>query len=144
MSAILCLISVYDKWSVLLTLKTPMRGLGDSNPNLRIDSPVIPIHYTTDPKLEQVKGIEPSSPAWKAGALTIVLHLQVHNYMRSAPDGIRTHNPQIKSLVLSLTLASWSYGGKIPIRQRSSWTRPRASELDLLFVGQIGIEPMTS
>ena len=26
--------------------------------------------------IERVKGIEPSSPAWKAGALTIVLHSQ--------------------------------------------------------------------
>ena len=27
--------------------------------------------------MEQVTGIEPASPAWKAGALTIVLHLRV-------------------------------------------------------------------
>ena len=27
-------------------------------------------------KLERVTGIEPASPAWKAGALAIVLHLQ--------------------------------------------------------------------
>ena len=27
--------------------------------------------------LEQVTGIEPASPAWKAGALTIVLHLHI-------------------------------------------------------------------
>ena len=27
-------------------------------------------------KMEQVTGIEPASPAWKAGALTIVLHLR--------------------------------------------------------------------
>ena len=26
--------------------------------------------------LEQVMGIEPTSPAWKAGALAVVLHLQ--------------------------------------------------------------------
>ena len=26
--------------------------------------------------MEQVTGIEPASPAWKAGALTIVLHLR--------------------------------------------------------------------
>ena len=26
-------------------------------------------------EMEQVTGIEPASPAWKAGALTIVLHL---------------------------------------------------------------------
>ena len=28
-------------------------------------------------KMEQVTGIEPASPAWKAGALTIVLHLRL-------------------------------------------------------------------
>ena len=27
--------------------------------------------------MEQVTGIEPASPAWKAGALTIVLHLRL-------------------------------------------------------------------
>ena len=27
--------------------------------------------------MEQVTGIEPASPAWKAGALTIVLHLRM-------------------------------------------------------------------
>lgn len=27
--------------------------------------------------MEQVTGIEPASPAWKAGALTIVLHLHI-------------------------------------------------------------------
>ena len=27
-------------------------------------------------EMEQVTGIEPASPAWKAGALTIVLHLR--------------------------------------------------------------------
>ena len=27
--------------------------------------------------LEQVMGIEPTSPAWKAGALAVVLHLQI-------------------------------------------------------------------
>ena len=31
MSAILCLISVYDKWSVLLTLKTPVLPVEESN-----------------------------------------------------------------------------------------------------------------
>ena len=28
-------------------------------------------------RMEQVTGIEPASPAWKAGALTIVLHLHM-------------------------------------------------------------------
>ena len=27
--------------------------------------------------MEQVMGIEPTSPAWKAGALAVVLHLQI-------------------------------------------------------------------
>ncbi len=28
--------------------------------------------------MERVTGIEPASPAWKAGALTVVLHPQAH------------------------------------------------------------------
>ena len=28
-------------------------------------------------RMEQVMGIEPTSPAWKAGALAVVLHLQI-------------------------------------------------------------------
>ena len=38
-------------------------------------------------KLERVTGIEPASPAWKAGALTIVLrpHIQKRRY-GSAPS----------------------------------------------------------
>ena len=28
--------------------------------------------------MEQVTGIEPASPAWKAGALAVVLHPQAH------------------------------------------------------------------
>ena len=33
-------------------------------------------YWRVSVKLERVTGIEPASPAWKAGALAIVLHLQ--------------------------------------------------------------------
>ena len=33
-------------------------------------------YWRVSVKLERVTGIEPASPAWKAGALTIVLHLR--------------------------------------------------------------------
>ena len=36
----------------------------------------IQLSYWRKLKMEQVTGIEPASPAWKAGALTIVLHLR--------------------------------------------------------------------
>ena len=32
------------------------------------------------PQVEQVMGIEPTYPAWKAGALADVLHLQIKGY----------------------------------------------------------------
>jgi hypothetical protein len=38
--------------------------------------------------LEQVKGIEPSSPAWKAEALAIVLHLQILIFSEAEAKGI--------------------------------------------------------
>ena len=34
--------------------------------------------------LERVTGIEPASPAWKAGALAVVLHLQMPSEKSSA------------------------------------------------------------
>ena len=34
-------------------------------------------YWRVSVKLERVTGIEPASPAWKAGALTIVLHLRL-------------------------------------------------------------------
>ena len=37
-------------------------------------------------KMEQVTGIEPASPAWKAGALTVVLHL---HWMRGQESNLR-------------------------------------------------------
>ena len=37
--------------------------------------------------MEQVTGIEPASPAWKAGALTIVLHL--HKALRGIVSFVR-------------------------------------------------------
>ena len=35
-----------------------------------------PTELLAHKKVERVTGIEPASPAWKAGALAIVLHLQ--------------------------------------------------------------------
>ena len=37
----------------------------------------IQLSYWRIEKVERVTGIEPASPAWKAGALTIVLHLRL-------------------------------------------------------------------
>ena len=34
-------------------------------------------YWRIDQTMERVTGIEPASPAWKAGALTIVLHLRL-------------------------------------------------------------------
>ena len=49
-------------------------GIRTPDPRLRR-----PLLYPTEllaRRMEQVTGIEPASPAWKAGALAIVLHLQ--------------------------------------------------------------------
>ena len=49
-------------------------GIRTPDPRLRR-----PLLYPTEllaHRMEQVTGIEPASPAWKAGALAIVLHLQ--------------------------------------------------------------------
>ena len=39
--------------------------------------------------MEQITGIEPASPTWEAGILTIEQHLHY-----GALDGIRTHTPK--------------------------------------------------
>ena len=44
-------------------------------------------YWRVSVKLERVTGIEPASPAWKAGALTIVLHL--HKALRGIVSFVR-------------------------------------------------------
>lgn len=47
-------------------------------------------------KLERVTGIEPASPAWKAGALTIVLHLRLPSVEIVSLDILPWTSPSVK------------------------------------------------
>ncbi|PKK38920.1 hypothetical protein ABB02_01733 [Clostridiaceae bacterium JG1575] len=52
-----------------------------------------PAELVTRKKMERVKGIEPSRPAWKAGILPL-------NYTRGAEDEIRTRDIHLGKVTL--------------------------------------------
>ena len=76
---------LHGEGQVIYTLKDSLRPLCvkmDSNhrPVLLNGSHKTYSDQLSYSRLEQVMGIEPTSPAWKAGALTIVLHLHYSNF----------------------------------------------------------------
>ena len=55
----------------------------------RLAMPLYALHLSFEPeKMERVTGIEPASPAWKAGALAVVLHPQLQLEKLELVDGL--------------------------------------------------------
>ena len=84
-------------------------------------------------KLERVTGIEPASPAWKAGALTIVLHLRLPSVEIVSLDILTYIGMHVKQFSYNF-LQFYCYYLKAEYRERpcgrSSMVEHQPSKLD--------------
>ena len=69
--------------------------------------------------MERVKGIGPSQPAWKAGALPLSYTRTDINFF-GAEDGIRTRDPRLGKAMLYHWATSAKFGGEERIQTTES------------------------